>query len=160
MKKSIYLAISSMLLIACSAAAQPLRLTLELEKDLLTARLVNEGKAPVETSKAYALSGNAGGNVMAIIVSRFGQVYPTCAFMDSGVPFGEAAMLKANGSVLAWKGRARTLVNLHCVEEGEYSLALVYRAPDGTLVMSDTALLSVEKSGVSKFRMRGSSPAQ
>ena len=135
-------------------SAQSLRLAIEVEDDLVFVRLINDGDFPANASRAYSLSGRGGGNVLAVIVTELGQQLPPCAFWDGMVNFREPQSLLAKGERVIWKGKSQHLVNLHCVENGKHSLAFVYRAPDGDLVMSETATLVVNSGGESSIELR------
>ena len=137
-----------------TASAQSLRLAIEAQGDRVFVRLINEGDSATKASRAYSLSGKAGGNVIAVIVTRLGQLLPPCAFWDGGVNFQEPQSLLAKSERVVWKGKAEHLVNLHCVEEGRHSLAFAYRTPDGELVMSETATLVVSAGGETAIELR------
>ena len=135
-------------------SAESLRLAIEVEDDLVFVRLINDGDSPANASRAYSLSGKGGGNVVAVIVTELGQQLPPCAFWDGMINFRESQSLLVKGERVIWKGKAKHLVNLHCVEDGKHSLAFVYRTPDGELVMSETATLVVSSGGESSIELR------
>lgn len=133
-------------------ASERLRLAVEVSGDSLEVVLTNESPRSAEASDGYALSGKAGGNIIPIVITEFGQLIPPCSFMDSFTSFRKPDDLAAGATLVIWKGALKSVTRLHCLEAGEYSLAFAYMNPNGTLVFTRNLKIIVDAAGAAAFK--------
>ncbi|WP_290591178.1 hypothetical protein [Arenimonas sp. SCN 70-307] len=126
-----------------AGATDKLSLEIQLSDQTISVVLVNEGDDSVNGSRGYFLSGLSGGNVIPVVVTELGQLMPPCGHMDYLPEKMEVVPIGSGQQVVVWRGTAKIIAGLHCLEEGKYALAFSYMAPDGSLVFTGSSVALV-----------------
>lgn len=109
--------------------------------------IVNSGKEPISIDRHASLAGLSGGNVIAIILSRHGQLMPPCVHLDHFTPSGKTRPIEAGSERTVWSGSAKPFAWTHCLDPGSYSFSIAYLLPNKQAVFSNSLMLRVEVGG-------------
>jgi len=143
--RAIALLLAGAMLSACSGPQKSqgrVDVVLAERENLVVLSLANNSAAQQTVSSGYAFAG-VRGNIHAIIVSTYGELFPPCRPVDAPVEFWKASSIDAGKVVEIWSAAPHHIATFHCLKKGRYTLAFAYQRPNGELIVSNQVELVV-----------------